>query len=280
MTPGERAEALVAELGIMRPEDLDVDAIAFDAGVEVTYQSLAGCEASLVGFKNRAIATVNPSGSRGRERFSVAHEVGHWKLHRGQSFRCRVDEPGENLAANKTVEKEADTFASHLLMPGPLFNPMVKAASRPGFKQLGDIAAQFDTSLMATALRLANINTLPTIVACYGSSGLRWHVAAQDVPRRWWLKRLLDEDSFAYDLMNHGKPCNYLGKQPADAWFDNDDAGQYEVFEQSIPSISGTILVLLYLADEEMLFARFDPGVGNRKYNAHGSYVPRRSQRY
>ena len=279
MTPGELAEALVAELGIARPEDLDVDAIAFDAGVEVSYEPLTGCEASLVGFKDRAIATVSPSGSRGRERFSVAHEVGHWKLHRGRSFRCRVDGPEENLAANTTVEKEADTFASHLLMPGPLFNPLVKVAGRPGFKQLGDIATQFDTSLMATTLRLANINTLPTIVACYGSSGLRWHVAAQDVPRRWWLKRSLDEDSFAYDLMNDGKPCNHLGKQSADAWFDNDDAGKYEVFEQCVQSTAGNILVLLYLADEEMLFAGFDPGVGNRKYNEHGSHVPRKVQR-
>lgn len=276
MTPGERAEALIAELGIASPGELDVDAIAFDAGVEVSYEALVGCEASLVGFKNRAIATVSPSASRGRERFSVAHEIGHWTLHRGQSFRCRVDTPDENIASHKPVEKEADTFASHLLMPGPLFNPFVKAAGRPGFKQLGEIAAQFDTSLMATTLRLANINTLPTIVACYGQSGLRWHVMAQDVPKRWWLKRSLDEDSFAYDLMHLGKPCSHLGKQPAEAWFDNDDAGKYEVYEQCVPSLSGDILVLLYLADEEMLFAGFDSGVGNRKYNEFGSYVPRR----
>ena len=140
MTPGENAEALISELGITRPEDLDVDAIAFDSGVEVSYEALTGCEATLVGFKDHAIATISPSGSRGRERFSVAHEIGHWKLHRGQSFRCRADSPDANLASNKTVEKEADVFASHLLMPGPLFNPSVKALGQPGFKQLGELA--------------------------------------------------------------------------------------------------------------------------------------------
>lgn len=278
MTLGEQAEALISELGISRPEDIDIDAIAFDSGVEVSYEPMTGCEASLVGFKNHAIATISPSASRGRERFSVAHEIGHWKLHRGRSFQCRGDGPEANLVSNKVIEKEADVFASHLLMPEPLFGPIVKAVGRPGFKQLGEIASQFETSLMATTLRLANINTLPTIVACYGKAGLRWHIAAQDVPRRWWLKRALDEDSFAYDLMNYGKPCNHLGKQPADAWFDNDDAGNYEVFEQCIQSSGGEILVILYLADEEMLFARFDPGVGSRKYNEFGSYVPRTSR--
>jgi hypothetical protein len=47
---GERAEALVAELGITGPQDLDVDAIAFDSGVEVVYEAMTGCEASLVGY--------------------------------------------------------------------------------------------------------------------------------------------------------------------------------------------------------------------------------------
>ena len=275
MTAGERAEALISELGIARPEDLDVDAIAFDSGIEVAYEPLTGCEASLVGFNDHAIATVRPSGNRGRERFSVAHEIGHWKLHRGRSFRCRADGPDANLASNKAVEKEADVFASHLLMPGPLFNPAVKAVGQPGFRQLGELASQFETSLLATTLRLANINTLPVIVACYGEAGLRWHVAAQDVPRRWWLKRSLDEDSFAYDLLNHGKACKHLSKQSADTWFDNDDAGKYEVLEQCVQTGGSEVLVLLYLADNKMLFAGYDPGVGNRKYNEFGSYVPR-----
>lgn len=275
MTPGERAEALVFELGISRPADLDVDAIAFDSGVEVFYEPLTGCEASLVGFNGRAIATVSPSGNRGRQRFSVAHEIGHWNLHRGQSFRCRVDGPDANLASNKTVEKEADVFASHLLMPGPLFNPAVKSFGQPGFRQLGELAALFETSLLATTLRLANVNTLPVIVACYGKAGLRWYVSAQDVPRRWWLKRSLDEDSFAYDLLNQGKTCNHLGKQSADTWFENDDAGKYEVLEQCVQTGGSEVLVLLYLANSKMLYAGFDPSVGNRKYNEFGSYVPK-----
>lgn len=279
MTPGERAEAVVEGLGISSPEDLDVDAIAFDAGVEIVYEQLNGCEATLAGFGDRAVATVNPSPYRGRERFSIAHEVGHWELHRGRSFRCRVDSVEENFSSARELEKEADTFASHLLMPSGLFSPRIHALGRPNFKQLGDLAAEFGTSLTATALRLVGIDTLPAIVACYTRAGLRWHVAAKHVPRRWYLKDQVDEDSFAHDLLFSGKECRSLGKQSADAWFTNMDAERYEVLEQCIPLRGEEVLVLLYLGDSQMLYAGFDPTVGNRKYNQYGSYVAPRSKR-
>jgi hypothetical protein len=80
MTPGERAETRIAELGITDPRDIDVDAIAYDARMLVEYEALEGCEAMLVGAGDRAIATVRPSSIRGRERFSVGHELGHWEM--------------------------------------------------------------------------------------------------------------------------------------------------------------------------------------------------------
>ena len=43
---GEKAEELISELGITSPTDIDVEAIAFDSGVEVKYERLMGCEAT------------------------------------------------------------------------------------------------------------------------------------------------------------------------------------------------------------------------------------------
>lgn len=279
MTPAEAAEAIIEDLGITQITDLDVEAIAFDAGVEVVYEALIGCEATLVGVGDQAIATINPSASRGRERFSVAHEIGHWKLHRGHSFRCRVDQVEENFASAVAFEKEADTFASHLLMPARMFNEAVRPFGQPNFKQLGEVAAAFDTSLTATALRLVDVDTLPAIIACYTRRGLRWHAAAKHVPRRWYLNDQVDEDSFAYDLLFSATECRGLGKQSADTWFTNDDAGRYEVLEQCVPLRGDEVLVLIYLTDSKMLYAGFDPGVGNRKYNEYGSYVAPRFRR-
>lgn len=264
MTPGQRAEALIAELGIRDPRDLDVEAIAFDAGVTVRYAPLIGCEATLVGLGARAIATIRNSPVRGRERFSIGHELGHWELHRGRSFRCGVDEPSLNLESNVVLEREADEFASHLLMPKPLFNPVVRAFKFPTIAQIQEVAETFQSSQSATLIRLAKVDTLPVIVACYSLEKRLWYCAAPQIPRRWLLKSMLDSDSFAHELLTRGTPTLVPRKQSADAWFENDDAEKYELLEQCVPGMPGKVLVTLYMSDGEMLDADYDRDVAFR----------------
>lgn len=275
MTPGQRAEARIAELGISDPKDIDVDAIAYDAKLLVEYDEIDGCAATLVGFKDQAIATVRPSGVVGRDRFSVGHELGHWEMHRGKSFACRADDPDSNLISDKPREKEADEYAAHLLMPSALFNPVVKKLGMPGFKQVGDLSEEFNASLIATSIRLADIDTLPILVACYSGNGLKWNKRSDHVPPRWWLHRKLDDDSFAYSLLRGGASTLNPRKQPAEVWFENDDAERYEVFESCTQGRTGEVLVILHLTPK-MMDARFDPNVGVRRYNEHGSYVRRK----
>jgi len=258
MTPGQRAEARIAELGIRDPQDLDVEAIAADAGLTVRYEPLNGCEATLVGVGQRAIATIRPSSVRGRERFSVGHELAHWEMHRGRSFRCRVDEPVLNLESNVQLEREADEFSSHLLMPRPLFNPRVLAQRWPTIAHLQEIAETFQTSQAATLIRLAKVDTLPVIVASYSIEGRLWYCAARHVPRRWRLKSVLDRDSFAHELLTRGTPTLEPRKQSADAWFDDDGADEYELLEQCVPGMPGKVLVTLYLVEPEMFEEGYD----------------------
>nr|WP_297353869.1 hypothetical protein [uncultured Caldimonas sp.] len=61
MTPAQAAEAIIEDLGITQIAELDIEAIAYDAGVEVLYEPMTGCEATLVGVGDHAIATINPS---------------------------------------------------------------------------------------------------------------------------------------------------------------------------------------------------------------------------
>jgi hypothetical protein len=253
LTPGERAEARIAELGITSTSELDVEVIAYDTGMYVKYAPLDGCDATLVGFGDRAIATIRPSEIRGRERFSIAHELGHWEMHRGSSFQCRVDEPDRNFSsANKDRERQADVYAAHLLMPGHLFNPAINSVSTLGFAQLDEIKKQFDTSLLATALRLVNVNSRPVVFACYTKDGLVWSLPARDVPRRWQLCKRLDEDSFAIDVVQSGKIHAVPGKQPAEVWFSNDEADGHEITECCIAGRGGEVWVLLTLNSEMM----------------------------
>jgi Zn-dependent peptidase ImmA (M78 family) len=231
---------------------------------------LIGCEATLVGYGSKAIATIRRSTSRGRERFSIAHELGHWDMHRGQSFRCRVEDPSDNLSSDRAKEQDADSYAAHMLMPSWLFNPAIRALGNPGFNKLQEIADHFETSLIATSLRVVDVHKLPAFVACFRGDKRRWFKRSDDIPKRWWLRSTLDDDSFSYDLLKKGKAPASPGKQPAEVWFENDDAEQYELLEHCVQRSNGDILVVLYLTDSEMLDARFDPNVGVKKYDEHG----------
>jgi Zn-dependent peptidase ImmA (M78 family) len=275
MSPDKLAERRLQDLGISSPSEIDVESISMDAGMRVEYEHLDGCEAMLIGVGSRAIATIKPSASRGRQRYSVGHELGHWEMHRGKSFRCRVDDPDRNFASDKSLEKEADSYSAGLLMPLYMFGPAVTALGDLGFPQLEELATVFDTSVLATSMRLADMDSLPVILACYSDSGLRWQKPATQIPRRWFLRTHLDEDSFAYEFFKSGRTHPTLGKQGAETWFENADAERYQVRECCRPGQNGKVLVLLYL-ESKMLFARFDPNVGTRRYTSSGSYVTRR----
>lgn len=73
---------------------------------------------------------VNPK-KLGRYRFTLAHEVGHWRLHRkyyledlsqGVLFGDEVHQPAYVCRASdkRPVEWQADQFAANLLMPRPM----------------------------------------------------------------------------------------------------------------------------------------------------------------
>jgi hypothetical protein len=255
------AEALIAELGINSPKNLDIDAIAYDAGVEVHYLTLNGCEATLVGVGRRAIATVKRDALRVRQRFSIGHELGHWHYHRGQSFRCRVDDVSDNLASReRSKEQQADDYAAHLLMPGALIKPLIKQIKNPNFASVKDLGGEFETSILATALRLIDLGTVPAILTCYNAQRLRWFRFSKDVPRRWYLHGELDDDTFAYELLIKGKEQLGLRKSSGESWFANADADEYEVSEHSILGREGEVLTLL-LPENSMLDAQYDPDV-------------------
>jgi hypothetical protein len=77
-------ERLLKSLGIEKPEDIDLEAVAWSLGAKVKYRPLKSCEARICGYENKATISVDDSRMPQRQRFSLAHEIGHWIYHRGQ----------------------------------------------------------------------------------------------------------------------------------------------------------------------------------------------------
>jgi hypothetical protein len=91
--------------------------------------------------------------SEGRRRFTVAHEIGHYLLHRkGQSsFQCSETDMLDWDSEQKRIEAEADRFASYLLMPLDDFRQQVVGAN-VDLDVLGACAERYGVSLTAAAL--------------------------------------------------------------------------------------------------------------------------------
>jgi hypothetical protein len=247
------AEMVLRELGVTDPSEIDIEAIAYHLGAEVRYRPLDGCEALIFGAGNKAVITVNTRSPPRRRRFSVAHELGHWKHHRGRMLVCSKNEIGGKTTL-APVEKVADAYAAELLMPGYLFNPVARAYPRFTFQAVRAIADIFNTSRTATALRLIDTRHSPAMLVCHGPSGRRWFYRCRDVPARWFPQDSLDPDSSAFRVLFGGYPDDPLPiKIGADAWFDRRGADELEIHEQTIRTADDEILTLLLLNDERML---------------------------
>ena len=122
------AERLLHDLGITEPGEIDVEVIACAAGAAVRYRRLAIGDARIVGLGDRAIITVDDRASRVRQRFSVAHELGHWHHHRGRRLICHGAADQQDGAAG--CEREADGYAADLLMPRFMLGPLVAEVAR------------------------------------------------------------------------------------------------------------------------------------------------------
>ncbi len=251
MTP---AEQVLRQFGVTEPKDIDVEAIAWCLGARVKFRPLDGCEARIVGNGDKAIITVNDRGaSWPRMRYSLAHELGHWKYHRGRTLVCRSDDIGRAGPQHPHFEHTADAYASQLLMPGYLFDDLAKPRKLT-FQTIETLAGEFETSITATAIRLVAGGHSPSILICHGPQGRKWFARSPGVPDRWFPQDQLDPESFAFDVLFGKRPNNSMPRKiGADGWFDRQEAGRYEVREQSFRTGSEEILSLVIINDEKML---------------------------
>jgi hypothetical protein len=218
------AERLLHDLGITEPGEIDVEVIACAVGAAVRYRRLAVGDARIVGLGDRAIITVDDRASRVRQRFSVAHELGHWHHHRGQRLICHGAVDRQDGAAS--CEREADGYAADLLMPGFMLEPLV-AGVPMSFDLVYQVAAAFGVSTMAAALRLADVHPAAFALVVEEAGGRRWFRRSAGLNPRWFVRSNSLGMSVTADRC--GLPrANVAFAAPAQQWFLGQGVGDAE----------------------------------------------------
>lgn len=113
-------------------------------------------------YDSGKVIVVNLSELGSRRRFTVAHELGHYILHR------KEDEPlyaHRDSGADGQIEQEANIFASNILMPEELVRHALDLNDKPlvelsDFYKIGYIANQFAVSRTAAQVRLEQLGII------------------------------------------------------------------------------------------------------------------------
>ena len=113
--------------------------------------------------------------SEGRKRFTIAHEFGHYLLHRHQQdrFACGDADIETGDRTERDIEAEADLFASTLLMPLDDFRRQV-GGQPVSFDLLGHCADRYGVSLTAAALRWTEIAEQRAVLVASRDDHLLW----------------------------------------------------------------------------------------------------------
>ena len=257
MTPQFKAPAIVLdELGITEPSEIEIEAIAEHCGATIVYEPLDGCEARILGRDDRAIITVSSRSSPGRQRFSAAHELGHWMRDRGKvAFACTE----ANLTREwdddvDNPERRANRYAADVLLPRKLFTKYARS-SEPTFESTRDLARSFQTSLTATAIRLVELGPSLAMVIGTEASGRKWFFAGKDVPKALWPRPRPGDSTNASKLLA-GTAYKLEPKVvDADEWIEHRDAANYTVKEDSIVIYPGFVLTLLWWQSDAQILA-------------------------
>lgn len=132
--------------------------------------------------------------TEGHRRFTVAHELGHYHMpdHVDQMFVNGVEivpsTAGHFRSQKDPLEVEADCFASELLMPARFVKPLIGHLGN-GIAGVQTIAARFDVSLSAAAIRFAQFAVSPTVVLLSKDGVVEWAATSPALWSHRWAKR-------------------------------------------------------------------------------------------
>lgn len=247
------AELLLLELGILKPADIDLEAIAAFQGVIVRYRVLSSSEARIIGANDRAVVTVDRRRGLPRARFSLAHELGHWHHHRGRTFICRSDDISGKPRGANDPERVADAYAADLVLPPFLVRDRVAGVKAPTLDAVRSLADVFQVSVTATAIRFVDFHAVPLILVRHGQAQRRWHRRNARIPGTWKLRDEVDHRSPSFNVLYGGINLSRPTRVKADLWFERRWADRHEVLEQSLRVADDEIITLLVAQDPAML---------------------------
>lgn len=171
-------EKLLADAKIKAPP-VPVDDLIRSQGVEITRKRFDDETSGLIYVdpkSGHAVIGLNVSHTKTRQRFTLAHELGHFLLHKRGEGGLHVDERDFFVRFRDThssdgsdrEEREANAFAAELLMPSNFLErdakKLLDGLSLSDDTTIRELASRYGVSLQALSFRLVNLGLIDTAV--------------------------------------------------------------------------------------------------------------------
>ena len=122
--------------------------------IEIRYEVMdASKSGSLSYIDGKWVMSINNNHNIKRQRFTIAHELGHYILHRGKNT-VFTDTTFFRSDDMNSIEYHANEFASRLLMPE---NILRKLIDEDKINNIGELASALDVSSAAMKYRVISL---------------------------------------------------------------------------------------------------------------------------
>ncbi len=242
----KRARAVLSELDLKHPTELEIEEIAHARGALVRATPTRGARANILRMGHAAIISVDDLPHEQR-RWAIAHELGHFETHPDVNYLGFCT--GEDLRADyhqNGREPEANAFAAELLMPESLFQKQVDRVPKPSWKAIQTIACDFQVSLTAAAFRFVELSwERIALFICKDGRVVR-HAGRRDFGTRVKNQQPVNDGSLAYDYFTKRKQWPGAQHVEATAWSPGARDG-HEVYEELfLMEAYGSVLSLVW----------------------------------
>lgn len=233
--PKIKANEFLNDLGVTDPEDLNnLEEICNSQGIEIKYENLQSSEGRILFSNEKTTIFVKRNESYPqRERFTIAHELGHHFLHKAllTDKSCSIRDL-TTWNGNKNIEAEANEFAGEFLIPSMFLKPMAENVP-PTYEKGNEISSEFGASLTSSMLRHLEITKFASAMIFYANQKVLFYRRSQP---------MIDLGLFPFtgelNKYSEASKCTSYSSEPktsvifSESWFER-NLDKYTVREQT-----------------------------------------------
>jgi Zn-dependent peptidase ImmA (M78 family) len=227
--PFAAAIELRQSIGWINPSDFSLEEVAGSLGISIKEVQFMGSQGRILMNRDSGIISLNSKiNNQKRNNFTIAHEIGHFILHKNLAFFSDTHKTLSEWHRKGPQETQANEFASELLMPSDSFSSKVHG-KKLNIALMEEVSSYFNVSRLAAFLKYIPLGSYPVMIIFMESSMVKWKRFSDDFPFQFLpLNSPVPAYTVAGDYFHHGNLELEPEKIDAIEWFPEDYRIRYK----------------------------------------------------